>query len=213
MVTFIIVRHGCSMYNKEGRFTGQSDIPLDSAGISQANDTAKYISEHYTVDKIYSSDLSRAVNTALPTAQALGLTVIQKENLREMDLGSWTDRLVSDIRAEHPMALEKHFKAMDTTDIRSGESHAMLMERAIAAIEEIAAQNDGKTVAVFTHGGFIRALLCAWQGKDAGFISCIPSVPNASITVVEYDTAGVRILVKSHTAHLTVSPCEGHKNE
>ena len=205
MVTFIIARHGFSIYNKERRFTGQSDIPLDSIGHLQANDTAKYISENYKIDKIYSSDLSRAVDTAIPTARFFDLPIIQRPDLREMDLGIWTDRLVSDIEVEDPIAISNYFKDIDTTPIRGGESRDMLISRATRAISEIAAECDGKTVAIFTHGGFIRALHCAWHGFDGSGFPSIPRVPNAAITVAAYEGGNVKILLESYNKHLTDS--------
>ncbi|MBQ9922949.1 MAG: histidine phosphatase family protein [Clostridia bacterium] len=203
MVTFIIVRHGYSMYNKERRFTGQSDIPLDPVGISQAHEAAKYISENYKIDKVYSSDLSRAADTALPTAQFFGLPVIKRCDLREMDLGTWTGRLLSDVEKENPEAFEAYFKDIDVTSVRGGENHSMLITRATRAIDEIAAENDGKSIAIFTHGGVIRALHCVWQGFDANSINNVPRVPNASITVAVYNEKNADILLQSYTDHLS----------
>lgn len=213
MVTFIIVRHGYSLYNKEKRFTGQSDIPLDAVGISQAHDTANYISENYKIDKVYSSDLLRAVDTALPTANIFGLPVITQSNLRELDLGIWTERLVSDVEKENPEAIERHFKRLDTTDVRGGENYSMLMKRMTCAIDEIAEQNEGKTVAIFSHGGAIRALLCAWLGFSAQEIASIPEVSNASVTVAVHNGKNVNILLQNHTAHLSDKTHEKLKYE
>ena len=68
MVKFIIVRHGYSVFNKERRFTGHVDAPLDERGIEQAKRNAEYVIANYKIDCIYSSDLSRAYHTVKPIA-------------------------------------------------------------------------------------------------------------------------------------------------
>ena len=102
MVRFIIVRHGYSQGNKEKRFCGQLDIPLDEAGHQQAATTAQYIVSNFQVDRVYSSHLSRAFLTAKPVADALGLEVIPLRQLQEVDVGRWHNMLISDIIQEDP---------------------------------------------------------------------------------------------------------------
>ncbi|MBQ2702221.1 MAG: histidine phosphatase family protein [Clostridia bacterium] len=89
MTTLILVRHGESAANGKGCFAGQLDIPLSERGREQAVRTADYIAKTYSVDKIYSSDLSRAYDTAKPIAKAFGLEIIKDKNLREICSGDW----------------------------------------------------------------------------------------------------------------------------
>ena len=76
MTTILLVRHGHSATNQKGIFTGQTDVALSCIGIQQSALTAEFICKHYTVNKIYSSDLNRAVNTALPLAEKTNKEII-----------------------------------------------------------------------------------------------------------------------------------------
>ena len=82
MTTIILVRHAESDANGSGFFAGQLDIPLSDRGREQARRTANYMAKTYQVDKIYSSDLSRAYDTAKPIAEMFGLE-IEKEKCSE----------------------------------------------------------------------------------------------------------------------------------
>ena len=88
MVRFVIVRHGLSIYNKERKFTGQSDIPLDEIGFEQAQNTANYILKNYKIDKIYSSDSKKIenkinLNIEKFTEAFVSETTWAKDDLRE----------------------------------------------------------------------------------------------------------------------------------
>ncbi|MBR5633183.1 MAG: histidine phosphatase family protein, partial [Clostridia bacterium] len=89
MVRFIIVRHGFSAGNKGGYFSGQLDLPLDGNGILQGQMTSDYVSRSFTVDAVYSSDLSRAADTVRPLCDAIGIPLITTPELRELHVGLW----------------------------------------------------------------------------------------------------------------------------
>lgn len=204
MTTLIIIRHGFSKNNKEKRFTGQFDAPLDEIGVMQAEITGKYISENYKVDAIYSSDLSRAVNTAKPLADILSLPIITSPKLREINVGSWQNILVSDVIERDPEAYKWHKENPELTRFGDGESYAELTERAVDIIDEIARENDGKTVAVATHGGLVRALLCHMKNMPISQINAPEnSVCNASITIINYDNGRAELVTAGSTEHLS----------
>ena len=79
----------------------------------------------------------------------------------------------------------------------------MLRKRALSVMRKIAEENDGKTVAVFTHGGFIRSLRCAWSGLDVSHIKDIPGTHNASVTVVKYVKGKAEFFMTDYNGHLT----------
>ena len=89
-----------------------------------------------------------------------------------------------------------------------GETYSELAERADKAFKEIAAKNEGKTVAVFTHGGLIRALRCLWNGYCMTESQSIPHVHNASITIVEYDNGSFNFKEVGITDHLSKNIAE-----
>lgn len=202
MVEFIIVRHGYSEGNKEKKFSGQMDVALDSVGKLQAESTAKYISENFDVDKIYSSDLLRAYETALPIEAALGINITKCFGLREIDVGKWQGMLIEDVKKQFPESFELYRKNPGCAKFDGGESYAELMMRAKLAFEKIADENEGKTVVVVTHGGVIRTLRAAWSGLGLEDIKDIPHVPNASITVAEYNSGRFELVQIGYTEHL-----------
>ena len=203
MVKFIIVRHGHSMGNKCRRFTGQMDSPLNTVGIAQAECVAKYISENFNPDAIYSSDLSRAYNSVKPLADKLGLDIIKCKELREIDVGKWGGILAEDIQKLYPEKLQMYRTTPGLFRFDGGESHEELMERGKLAFESIARQNEGKTVVVGTHGELIRTLHALWNNIPLERLQDISIVPNGSVTVVTYDNGNVCQLVTGYTDHLT----------
>ena len=202
MVTFIIIRHGYSASNKAARFAGQSEVPLDAIGIGQAQSTAKYILDTYKVDRIYSSDLSRAYETVRPLAEALGMDVIRRRDLREVNVGVWQGMRIEDVKTEFTESFAAYKENPGVYAFEGGESYPQAMERAARAFADIAAENDGKTVVIGTHGGIIRALRTVWNGIPPEQMKDIPHVPNASVTVAEYEDGAVTWRTVGYDGHL-----------
>lgn len=189
MVKFVIVRHGYSLYNKEKRFTGQRDIPLDTVGILQAKCNAEYVLSHYKIDCIYSSDLCRAYHTVKPVADALGLPIHTSQALRELYIGGWEGYRLADIKKRYPEEMTSYRTANPDACGGGGETKRSLRERVTGIMAKIAAEHDGQTVLIGSHGGTIRSLCCAWMGYPIEKISEVPNLDNASLTVVNYDAA------------------------
>ena len=204
MVKFVIIRHGYSVSNKERMFAGQMDVKLDELGLSQAEDTAKYILENYKIDAVYSSDLSRAVDTAKPLANALGLPIITYKELREISAGCWEGMYIKEVKSEYPKEFSKWANDVGNARCGDGETTAELIERGRKIFKKIAHENDGKTVAVATHGGLIRAVRCMWLGISLDDMKDIPHVANASITEVLYDndTDNAELTLIGYSEHL-----------
>lgn len=202
MVKFILIRHGYSAGNKEKRFSGQMDVPLDDIGRLQAISTSKYILENYNVDSIYSSDLCRAYETVKPIADELGLTVNKYKELREVDVGLWQGMLIEDVKDKFPENFECYRTTPGLCKFDGGESYSECLERAKSVLIKIAEESEGKTIVIATHGGVIRTLRAYWDNVPMSEIKKIPHVPNASITVVEYDNGKVNQIMVGYKEHL-----------
>ena len=203
MVRLVIVRHGYSLYNKEKRFTGQADIPLTEIGIEEARLTADYVLKQYQIDAIYSSDLSRAVDTAKPIAEALGLPIHTTDQLRELNVGVWQDMLFEDVYTDYYKEYQYYKEHPDQGRAGvNGECFTELQKRALSAIAQIVAENEGKTVLVTSHGGTIRSLRCAWMGIALKDMYTIAHVPNASVTEVIFEEGKPQIVVAGYAEHL-----------
>lgn len=192
MVRFLLLRHGTSVNNVAKRSTGHYDTPLTEEGREQARRAGAYICQNYPVDAIWSSDLSRARDTAAPVAEALGLEVRLRKDLRELDVGIFQNRPFEQNRLEYPEEYEGY--RLRNQRCPGGECFSDLAARAQKALAEIAAQHEGQTVLIATHSGLIRTLLCLWDGKDILEIKDCPGLHNASLTVVEYDGGVVRVV-------------------
>lgn len=200
MTKLIFIRHGYSEYNHLKKFTGQLDIPLTPLGVKQAEITAQYLLKTYKIDAIYSSDLSRAVNTAKPVAAALGLPVQTDKRLRELNLGDWTDMYIADVREKYPAEYEAYRKG---ARCMGGESTDELKDRALQAVLEIVRNNANKTVLITAHGGTIRAILRGLQNLSAADGAKVPIVSNNSVTEIDCINGAFQIVKISYDEHLS----------
>lgn len=189
VVKFVIIRHGLSIYNKEQRYTGQANIPLDEVGVRQAKCAGEYILKNYQIDAVYASDLDRAVETARPVAVALQLPIHTDEDLREIHVGSWQDLKATEVKERWPKQLKdwREKTGVSRSGDNDGESFAEVRERSVRVMKRIARENEGKTVLIATHGGFLRALCCEWMHIAPEDVNSIKGMTNASITIAEYD--------------------------
>lgn len=160
VVNLLLVRHGQSTWNAEGRWQGSADAPLSALGRRQARAASGRLG---AVDVLVASDLERAVRTALLIGEELGVgPVIIEPGLRERDVGDWTGCTRAEIAERWPVELAA-FQAGGTTtgDVQppGGEALALVVDRAVSALHRVAdAVGAGSDVVVISHGGVIRAL-------------------------------------------------------
>lgn len=202
MTKLIIVRHGQSMANLNGTFAGQIDVPLSPLGHRQAEELKEYLISRYKIDVIYSSTLSRACDTVAPTAAALGLPVIKDAGLKEIDGGKWEGLTNVEVAQKFPADFALWRDNIGLSRCTGGESIRELQERSIAAINRIAEENDGRTVLIGTHAGFLRAMICYWRGIPLEEMKNTAWVPNASVTEAEYADGKYKLLREGEISFL-----------
>jgi uncharacterized phosphatase len=144
--TILLARHGETDWNRDGRFQGHADPPLNAAGRAQARELAERLAS-LRFDAVYSSDLRRAHETAEVIAASHHVPVIADRALREVDVGSWSGLTRAEIARRFPGA-EHH----------DGEPREQHLARVLAAVERIAHAHPGERVLVVSHGGSLRAL-------------------------------------------------------
>ncbi len=166
MTTLYVIRHGQTPWNAEGRYQGQLDPPLTELGQQQARETAAKLAALADVSfaAIYSSDLKRAHQTALPLAETLSLPVQTDARLREIHQGAWQGVLIGDIRAKWPDEIAGWESAPWEHQPPGGESLAQLQARIHEVIDALIAQHADETIAVFTHKLPIALLKIRYQG-------------------------------------------------
>ena len=195
-----IVRHGETAWNAEHRVQGQLDVPLSAVGQAQALAAARVLaSERF--DVIYSSDLSRARQTAAPTASALGMEVLLERDLRERHYGIFERLTYAEVREKFPEDYAR-FAARDPEfAFRSGERLRDFFERSIAILSRIAERHPRANILVFTHGGVLDMFyrhatgLALSAERDFG-------IPNAGLNRIERAAAEWRIHAWADIAHL-----------
>ena len=204
MVKFIIIRPGHSTGNKAKIFCGQMDVPLNETGFQQAEQTGEWVARNYAIDEIWSSDLVRVTETVRPLADKLGLPINTDKRLREVDVGEWQGIPFADIERDFPEELAFYREFPGKYYFRGGEGYADMIVRVAEFFEEKAKANEGKTIAIGTHGGCIRTLIAHVNGLPIDRIGEIPFVPNASVTELTYNDGKWKFGIMSYAEHLEV---------
>lgn len=197
----LMIRHGESQGNAEGFFAGQTDIPLTPLGHRQAACTAEYLKDR-AIDRIYSSDLIRAMQTAEPTARMHGLPVIPEPGLREIFAGKWEHVPYRELPERFPESRAVWQAHIGLAQPDGGESVAAVAERIRATVERLVRANPGRCIALFSHALPIRSMGCFWQGIPISEMERLPWSTNAAVTEAEYLPDGsVRLICYGYDAH------------
>ena len=201
MVKLIIVRHGNSIGNFKRIFIGQTDWGLSEIGEEQVRRLTEYLKDFH-IDRIYSSDLSRAYNTVLPTAERLGMKIDKREGLREIYAGEWETKSIPDLPTLYPETYGVFQNDIGNAQPDGGESIKDVFARIKNTIEEILAENEGKTVLIGTHATVIRVMNCLWHGDTLENLQKYDWVSNAAVCHIEYDDGKYNVVEYGHDAHL-----------
>lgn len=185
MTRFLVVRHGNSIGNRDRIFIGQTDWGLSELGEEQVRKTTEYLRQ-FRIDAVYSSDLSRAYNTVLPSALERGLRVHKCKGLREIYAGEWETKYFADLPVLYSDTYSLWKTDIGKVRCDGGESLAELYTRVKKTMNRIAKENDGKTVLVGTHATVIRTLNCIWHNDKVENLQKYDWVTNASVSTVDY---------------------------
>ncbi|MFP4636636.1 MAG: histidine phosphatase family protein [Nitriliruptoraceae bacterium] len=214
MKRLVLVRHGESRWNREGRVQGQACEGLSPLGHAQARVTAAALAGAHPDAEVVASDLLRATQTAAPLAAELGgRSVSTDERLRERSFGDWEGRLREEVAAGDPDRWQRWLAGEEVVHEVGGESTGQLADRVAPVLLDLldATPDDGVTILV-THGGPI------WHGLHRALGLPIPSfagVANASVSelvthgeqdVAEDDLRAARAVLDrwNEVAHLPV---------
>jgi 2,3-bisphosphoglycerate-dependent phosphoglycerate mutase len=157
--TIVLVRHGETDWNRERRFQGHADEPLNDAGRAQVLELAERL-EGERFAAAYTSPLRRACESAAILGSRLGLIVEPNSALAEVDVGSWSGLTVHEVEERFPEGFRRwnDWKVEGWDD---GERYEDLSRRVVGGLIEIAARHPDDRVLAVTHGGPIRSALAA----------------------------------------------------
>jgi glucosyl-3-phosphoglycerate phosphatase len=197
----LLWRHGRTRWNVEHRFQGQADPPLDEVGRQQAVAAARMLVA-YSPTAIVSSDLCRAVQTARPLAELVGLPVLLDRRLRERSLGEWEGLTRDEVVRRHPEQYARWLAGRDAPQ-RGSETRAELGERAVAAL----AGAEGDTIVLVTHSATAIALTGRLLGLPVTGWRAVGPLGNGRWSEFTCDEHGWRLRV--HNLGPVGSPVSG----
>lgn len=186
---FYLVRHGESLGNATRTYLGHTDLDLSERGYAQARVTAEHL-RTVPFDAIYSSDLLRAHNTAVPHAEIHGLSIVDSVDLREVFLGDWEGCAVEKLLSEHHEEFAvKWLGEFGSFAFPGGESVYHAACRFYDKLLEIAKENEGKTVLITAHAAVIRAFWCKINGVSPleAWGAAFPFSTNAAYSRCTFD--------------------------
>jgi len=200
----ILIRHGETDWNRELRFQGHIDVPLNDTGHEQARRLGLRLASEQ-VDHIACSDLLRTQQTATPAAQQLDLPVLTTVALREQHFGVGEGLRAEEIQARHPQGWLDWLKFHADHGLPGGETPRQFHARVIEALGTLAATHAGRTVLVVTHGGVLDMV---WRtarglGLDGPRSSDIPNAGVNRIRIADAaDPAAIEIVDWADVRHL-----------
>jgi probable phosphoglycerate mutase len=154
----ILIRHGETNWNLEGRMQGHRDSPLTDLGLAQARAVAACLATE-NIDALYSSDLQRAFLTARQIAEKTGHEIRVDPRLRERHLGIFQGLTREEMEARYPVECAAYRNGGPDYQVSGGQSARQHFQLSVSCLTELAGQHSGELLVIVTHGGVVASLL------------------------------------------------------
>jgi len=200
MTSIYLVRHGQTAWNKEEIFRGRTDVPLDETGLKQAELVSEYF-KGMEIDAIYSSPLSRALQTAQKIAQFNDLKVQPLPGIIDMSFGKWEGRPHQEIREKDSKTYRQWVEEPHLVRLPGGEGLNDVRVRAMAALEEVMRKHPEKTLVLVSHRVICKVLICAILNLDNSHFWQITQDTTA-INLIQYRKGKYILSLMNETCHL-----------
>lgn len=201
MTRIYLIRHAQSEGNLYRRVLGWYDGHVTALGRKQIAALETRFRE-VPVEAVYSSDLSRARETAEALTRSKALELRPDPAFREIHLGELTNIPYGDFLYHYPDLYNAFFSYSPQWAPREGETFQQVADRTLAAFVRVAADHPGKTVAVFSHGMAIHCLQAALRGRHPGEVKDLPLGGNTAVSCYEVQGRKFRILFENDVSHL-----------
>jgi broad specificity phosphatase PhoE len=165
MTRVYLVRHGTTDWNKEEIFRGRLDCKLNETGQAEARALAEYF-KAIPLQAIYSSPLSRAMETAQAVAQAKALQVVPHPGFIDIDFGEWQGLPLKEVREKYSDLYRLWRERPEAINFPGGENLARARARAWEGLQKIVQENPEKTALIIAHRVVTKVLICAVLGLD-----------------------------------------------
>ena len=196
----LFARHGETEASRSNVFSGSTDIPLTDQGLKQAEALARRLG-HEQVDALYCSPQQRALQTATPTAEILGLEIRQCAGFREMGFGEWEMRTRQELEKDYPEEMEIWESGSWMTAPPGGETQQEVIARAIPCLLDLLKKHAGQTVLIFAHRTTIRLLLSSMLDMNLPNARAL-GLDTTGLTEVRIKGSRVYLLYQNDTHHL-----------
>jgi probable phosphoglycerate mutase len=202
----LLVRHGATTATEEGRFSGEAGVELSDQGRGQAARLGERLA-HQNITAIYSSPLSRALDTARIIADHCHVAPLTRDELREISHGRWEGLTRDEVEDQ----FGQEYAAWDADPFTfapsGGESGVAVLARALPVIREMVTRHTGEQVLVVSHKATLRLVLSSLLGFDArGYRDRLDQSP-ACLNVVDFkDPVRARLMLFNDTSHYADRP-------
>lgn len=200
MIRMILIRHGETLWNREGRFQGQKDIPLSEAGLRQARCLSEAL-RSIPIDACLSSPLSRAFDTCSLCAAPHRLAVTADPRLTEINHGRWEGMTASSVSSLDGDRLRLWHSSPEEVTMPAGESLQDVRSRVQSFLNDLPARYEGKTLLAAAHDAVNKVMICCMLGISLRRFWQIKQ-DNTCINVLEYSGSCWRIVLLNSTAHM-----------
>lgn len=201
MTEIYLIRHTQAEGNRYRMMQGFWDGEVTALGRRQAEALGRRFAD-VPLDAVYSSDLSRAVLTAEAAAGQKGLPVQRREDLRELNIGPWEQQFFGNLCYEMPELTDSFLNDSENWVLPGAETFPQVRERALRELRRIAAENEGKTVAVVSHGVAIRCMLSGITGIPLSDTERLPICKNTAVTKLRWENGQFTIEYMNDDSHL-----------
>lgn len=200
MVRIILVRHGETAWNSEGRFQGRIDVELNGVGRRQAEAVAKVLSDE-EIDMIYCSPLSRAGETAETIAKYHSIEVKPEEGFIEIDHGQWEGLRREDVIRRNGDKYNQWFEHPEKAKMPGGEGLADIRKRASEALGRIIHKHKDQAILIVAHDAINKVLICDLLGIDNSHFWQFRQ-GNSGISIIELNGDQEKLTLLNDTCHL-----------
>ena len=200
MTSIYLVRHGQTAWNKEEIFRGRRDIPLNETGLKEGELAGEYLRKK-EIHVIYSSPLSRALQTAQKIGQFHNLDIRPLNGIIDMSFGGWEGKSLKEVQEKDEERYRLWIEEPHRVKFPGGENLEEVRTRSMAALEEVVQNHPGKTLVLVSHRVINKVLICGILGIDNSHFWQIGQGTTA-INLIQFKNGRYVLSLLNETCHL-----------
>jgi broad specificity phosphatase PhoE len=197
----LFVRHAEAEGNFKREFHGWTDSVITPKGHLQAQKIADRLIEEQ-IDVIYSSSLTRTMQTAKYISDIKGLSIIKTDKLKEINGGDWEARPWDELPAKWKDEYDTWENQPHIHKMPNGETMQEFSDRLVKEVEKIVSENEGKNICIVTHGTAIRVLMCHFHDVEFCKLIEIAWQDNTALTIIEKEGLSYKVILEGDNSHL-----------